>query len=113
LTHLGHGHCGAKGPAFKAMSCELLAKAESHRRGKVGSVRLAAQKNGNPGANAVSGGSARRLGFTDVAVCLFGNGALGRRLLHDVVNIAALWKLPVINVARTASIAQTRGLEKW
>jgi pyruvate dehydrogenase E1 component alpha subunit len=105
-THRGHGHCIAKGAEFKEMFCELLGKAEGYCRGKGGSMHIADQENGNLGANAIVGGSAgiatgaalsaKRLGRKEVAVCFFGDGALGQGLLYEVMNMAALWKLPVI-----------------
>ncbi|MCH8491272.1 MAG: thiamine pyrophosphate-dependent dehydrogenase E1 component subunit alpha [Oceanicaulis sp.] len=105
-THRGHGHCVAKGADFKEMFCELLGKAEGYCRGKGGSMHIADQDNGNLGANAIVGGSAgiatgsalsaKRLGRTDVTVCFFGDGALGQGLLYEVMNMAALWRLPVI-----------------
>ncbi|WP_349368760.1 thiamine pyrophosphate-dependent dehydrogenase E1 component subunit alpha [Salinarimonas sp.] len=105
-THRGHGHCVAKGADFKEMFCELLGKAEGYCRGKGGSMHIADQANGNLGANAIVGGSAgiatgaalsaKRLGSDAVTVCFFGDGALGQGLLYEVMNMAALWKLPVI-----------------
>jgi pyruvate dehydrogenase E1 component alpha subunit len=105
-THRGHGHCVAKGAEFKEMFCELLGKAEGYCRGKGGSMHIADQENGNLGANAIVGGSAgiatgaaltaKRLGTGAVTVCFFGDGALGQGLLYEVMNMAALWKLPVI-----------------
>ncbi len=105
-THRGHGHCIAKGAEFKEMFCELLGRAEGYCRGKGGSMHIADQENGNLGANAIVGGSAgiatgaalsaKRLGRDGVAVCFFGDGALGQGLLYEVMNMAALWKLPVI-----------------
>ena len=56
-THRGHGHCVAKGAAFKDMFCELLGKEEGYCRGKGGSMHIADQSNGNLGANAIVGGS--------------------------------------------------------
>ncbi|WP_238381042.1 thiamine pyrophosphate-dependent dehydrogenase E1 component subunit alpha [Alkalilacustris brevis] len=105
-THRGHGHCVAKGAEFREMFCELLGKAEGYCRGKGGSMHIADQSNGNLGANAIVGGSmgiatgaalsARRLGRDDVAVCFFGDGATAQGLMYEVMNMAALWKLPVI-----------------
>jgi len=105
-THRGHGHCIAKGAEFKRMFCELLGKEEGYCRGKGGSMHIADQDHGNLGANAIVGGSAgiatgaaftaRRLGNKSVTVCFFGDGALGQGLLYEVMNMAALWKLPVI-----------------
>ncbi|MBU4531886.1 MAG: thiamine pyrophosphate-dependent dehydrogenase E1 component subunit alpha [Hoeflea sp.] len=105
-THRGHGHCVAKGAAFKQMFCELLGKEEGYCRGKGGSMHIADQANGNLGANAIVGGSmgiatgaalsAKRLGKSDVTVCFFGDGATAQGLLYEVMNMAALWNLPVI-----------------
>lgn len=105
-THRGHGHCIAKGAEFKPMFCELLGKLEGYCRGKGGSMHIADQAHGNLGANAIVGGSAgiatgaaftaKRLGNKSVTVCFFGDGALGQGLLYEVMNMAALWKLPVI-----------------
>ncbi|WP_127900356.1 thiamine pyrophosphate-dependent dehydrogenase E1 component subunit alpha [Solirhodobacter olei] len=105
-THRGHGHCVAKGADFRQMFCELLGKAEGYCRGKGGSMHIADQSHGNLGANAIVGGSmgiatgaalsAKRLGRNDVAVCFFGDGATAQGLMYEVMNMAALWKLPVI-----------------
>ncbi|SDZ40838.1 pyruvate dehydrogenase E1 component alpha subunit [Jannaschia faecimaris] len=105
-THRGHGHCVAKGADFKEMFCELLGKEEGYCRGKGGSMHIADQSNGNLGANAIVGGSmgiatgaaftSKMLGKDDVAVCFFGDGATAQGLLYEVMNMAALWKLPVI-----------------
>src|SRR5919206_3449210 len=90
------------------MFCELLGKEEGYCRGKGGSMHIADHANGNLGANAIVGGSAgiatgaafsaKRLGGDRVAVCFFGDGALGQGLLYEVMNMAAIWKLPVIYV---------------
>jgi len=105
-THRGHGHCVAKGAEFKQMFCELLGKAEGYCRGKGGSMHIADQSHGNLGANAIVGGSmgiatgsalrAKLLGADDVTVCFFGDGATAQGLMYEVMNMAALWKLPVI-----------------
>jgi acetoin:2,6-dichlorophenolindophenol oxidoreductase subunit alpha len=105
-THRGHGHCVAKGAEFRQMFCELLGREEGYCRGKGGSMHIADQANGNLGANAIVGGSmgiatgaalsAKRLGRDDVAVCFFGDGATAQGLMYEVMNMAALWKLPVI-----------------
>src|SRR5438128_10462218 len=107
-THRGHGHCIAKGADVRRMFCELLGKEEGYCRGKGGSMHIADHANGNLGANAIVGGSAgiatgaafaaQRLGTDRVAVCFFGDGALGQGLLYEVMNMAALWTLPVIYV---------------
>ncbi|GGD25053.1 thiamine pyrophosphate-dependent dehydrogenase E1 component subunit alpha [Sinisalibacter lacisalsi] len=105
-THRGHGHCVAKGAEFKEMFCELLGKEEGYCRGKGGSMHIADQSHGNLGANAIVGGSmgiatgsalrAKLQGADDVTVCFFGDGATAQGLLYEVMNMAALWNLPVI-----------------
>ena len=105
-THRGHGHCVAKGAELKEMFCELLGKEEGYCRGKGGSMHIADQSNGNLGANAIVGGSmgiatgsalrAKLNGEDDVTVCFFGDGATAQGLMYEVMNMAALWKLPVI-----------------
>lgn len=105
-THRGHGHCVAKGAELKEMFCELLGKEEGYCRGKGGSMHIADQSNGNLGANAIVGGSmgiatgsalrAKLKGEDDVTVCFFGDGATAQGLMYEVMNMAALWKLPVI-----------------
>jgi pyruvate dehydrogenase E1 component alpha subunit len=105
-THRGHGHCLAKGAAVDRMFAELLGKEPGYCRGKGGSMHIADHENGNLGANAIVGGStgiatgaamsAKKRGSDQVAVCFFGDGALGQGVLYEVMNMAALWKLPVI-----------------
>ena len=107
-THRGHGHCLAKGAALDRMFAELLGKEAGYCKGKGGSMHIADPDTGNLGANAIVGGSAgiatgaafssKRLGTGQVAVCFFGDGALGQGLLYEVLNMAAIWKLPVIYV---------------
>jgi len=107
-THRGHGHCLAKGAAPDRMFAELLGKEAGYCRGKGGSMHIADPKSGNLGANAIVGGSvgiaagaafsAKHLGTKQVAVCFFGEGALGQGLLYEVLNMAKLWELPVIYV---------------
>src|SRR6201996_8025980 len=107
-THRGHGHCLAKGAAIDRMFAELLGKEAGYCKGKGGSMHIADPDTGNLGANAIVAGStgiatgaaltAKRLGTGQVAVCFFGEGAMGQGVLYEVMNMAALWKLPVIYV---------------
>jgi TPP-dependent pyruvate/acetoin dehydrogenase alpha subunit len=107
-THRGHGHCLAKGAEVGRMFAELLGKEAGYCRGKGGSMHIADHENGNLGANAIVGGSAgiatgaafsaKRRGTDQVAVCFFGEGALGQGLLYEVMNMASLWELPVVYV---------------
>src|SRR5690242_9730700 len=107
-THRGHGHCLAKGAAPDRMFAELLGKEAGYCRGKGGSMHIADPATGNLGANAIVAGSvgiatgaafsAKHLGDGRLAVCFFGEGALGQGSLYEVMNLAQLWKLPVIYV---------------
>ena len=107
-THRGHGHCLAKGASLDKMFAELLGKDAGYCHGKGGSMHIADQDTGNLGANAIVGGSSaiatgaafasKRLGNGRVAVCFFGEGALGQGLVYESMNMAQLWKLPVIYV---------------
>jgi pyruvate dehydrogenase E1 component alpha subunit len=90
------------------MFAELLGKESGYCRGKGGSMHIADPATGNMGANAIVAGSvgiatgaafaAQRLGNGRVAVCFFGEGALGQGSLYEVMNIAKLFKLPVVYV---------------
>jgi pyruvate dehydrogenase E1 component alpha subunit len=105
-THRGHGHCLAKGAAPHLMFAELLGKEAGYCKGKGGSMHIADPATGNLGANAIVGGgagiatgaafSSKYLGNGRVSVCFFGEGALGQGVLYEEMNLAQLWKLPVI-----------------
>jgi pyruvate dehydrogenase E1 component alpha subunit len=107
-THRGHGHCLAKGASPDLMFAELLGKEAGYCRGKGGSMHIADPATGNLGANAIVGGSmgiatgaafaSKYLQNGRIAVCFFGEGALGQGLFYEEVNLAQLWKLPVIYV---------------
>jgi TPP-dependent pyruvate/acetoin dehydrogenase alpha subunit len=107
-THRGHGHCLAKGASPDRMFAELLGKEAGYCKGKGGSMHIADPTTGNLGANAIVCGSAgiatgaafsaKRLHNGQVAVCFFGEGALGQGVLYEVMNLAQLYKLPVIYV---------------
>src|SRR5215469_12863618 len=107
-THRGHGHCLAKGASPDLMFAELLGKKAGYCKGKGGSMHIADPATGNLGANAIVAGStgiatgaafaAKRLGNGRVAVCFFGEGALGQGVLYEVMNLATLFRLPVIYV---------------
>src|SRR6201993_3278672 len=107
-THRGHGHCLAKGAIPRLMFAELLGKEIGYCKGKGGSMHIADPETFNLGANAIVGGSAgiatgaalspKMRGTGQVAACFFGDGALGQGVLYEVMNMASLWKLPVIYV---------------
>jgi len=105
-THRGHGHCIAKGADPRLMFAEFFGKENGYCRGRGGSMHIADVGMGNLGANAIVGGgipiavgaalSARRLGTGEVVVSFFGDGANNEGAFHEALNMAAIWKLPVI-----------------
>ena len=107
-THRGHGHCIAKGADVGRMFAEFFGKETGYCHGRGGSMHIADIKTGNLGANGIVGGglpiavgaalTAKRLGRDDVTVCFFGDGANNEGAFHEALNMAAIWKLPVIFV---------------
>ena len=107
-THRGHGHCIAKGADLKRMMAELFGKKTGYCKGKGGSMHIADYSSGILGANAIVGASipiatgaafaAKSRGTDQVSVAFFGDGASNTGAFHEGINIAALWKLPIIFV---------------
>ncbi|MCO7176662.1 thiamine pyrophosphate-dependent dehydrogenase E1 component subunit alpha [Sporolactobacillus kofuensis] len=107
-THRGHGHCIAKGCDLNGMMAEIFGRATGLCKGKGGSMHIADVSKGMLGANGIVGAGlplAIGAGLTakvkktnDVAVCFFGDGASNHGTFHEAVNMAAIWKLPVIFV---------------
>ena len=107
-THRGHGHCIAKGASLDTTMAELMGKVTGCCKGRSGSMHIADFEKGNLGANAIVGaglpiavGAALsiKLRKTDqVAVAFFGEGASNEGVFHEALNMAGLWKLPVIFV---------------
>ncbi len=106
-THRGHGHCIAKGAKTDRMMAELLGRTTGYCRGKGGSMHIADFDIGILGANGmVAGGTSIAVGsgITNkimkkndcVTVCFFGEGASNEGIFHESLNLAAVWKLPVI-----------------
>ncbi len=107
-THRGHGHCIAKGAELGKSMAELMGKATGYCKGRSGSMHIADFEKGNLGANAIVGGgigiaagaalAARLRGSDQIAVTFFGDGASNEGAFHEAINLAAVWKLPVIFV---------------
>ena len=107
-THRGHGHCIAKGAELKQTMAEILGKKTGYCKGKGGSMHIADFKIGMLGATAVVGaglpiavgaGLSAKLRKTDqVVACFFGEGASNQGTFHESINMASIWKLPVIFV---------------
>lgn len=105
-THRGHGHCLAKGLDPFGMFAELMAKDDGTNRGRGGSMHIADPRLGIFGANgivaaglpiAVGAAAAAQLRATDaVAVAFFGDGAVATGAFHEAVNLAVVWRLPVV-----------------
>jgi len=107
-THRGHGHCIAKGADLKRIMAEILGKKTGYCKGKGGSMHIADFSVGMLGATAVVGAglpiavgaslSAKLRGTDQVTVCFFGEGASNQGTFHESINMAAVWKLPVVFV---------------
>ena len=107
-THRGHGHCIAKGAKLNLAMAELMGKATGYCKGRSGSMHIADFTQGNLGANAIVGGgipiavgaalSAKMQKQDRVAVSFFGDGASNQGTFHESLNLASIWKLPVIFV---------------
>lgn len=107
-NHRGHGHTLAKGVALEGFFAEILGKETGLCRGRGGSMHVADLSKGMLGANGIVGaglpitaGSALALkmqGNKAVAVVYFGDGALAEGVLHECLNLAALWSLPLLFV---------------
>jgi acetoin:2,6-dichlorophenolindophenol oxidoreductase subunit alpha len=107
-THRGHGHCIAKGAKMHLAMAELMGKATGYCRGRGGSMHIADVEKGNLGANAiVAGGIPIAVGAAlasrmqkngRIAVSFFGDGASNEGAFHEALNLAAVWKLPVVFV---------------
>jgi TPP-dependent pyruvate/acetoin dehydrogenase alpha subunit len=105
-THRGHGHCIAKGGDVERMFAELHGHVDGYGKGRAGSMHIADPGSGILGATAIVGGSfgmavgaafsAQVLGLDRVSVAFFGEGASAEGSLHEALNLAALWKLPMI-----------------
>ncbi|MDR3589234.1 MAG: thiamine pyrophosphate-dependent dehydrogenase E1 component subunit alpha [Negativicutes bacterium] len=107
-THRGHGHLIAKGGKVELMMAELFGKATGYCKGKGGSMHIADVDLGILGANGIVGaglpiatGAAYACKYKNtgaVTVCFFGDGASNRGTFHEAMNMASIWKLPVVFV---------------
>jgi pyruvate dehydrogenase E1 component alpha subunit len=121
-THRGHGHCIAKGADVGRMFAEFFGKETGYCHGRGGSMHIADVRTGNLGANGIVGGglpiavgaalTAKRLGRSDVTVCFFGDGANNEGAFHEALNMAAVWKLPVIFVCENNGYGMSTSLAR-
>ncbi|TET18417.1 MAG: thiamine pyrophosphate-dependent dehydrogenase E1 component subunit alpha [Dehalococcoidia bacterium] len=116
-THRGHGHLIAKGGKTDRMMAELYGKKTGYNRGKGGSMHIAEVDIGILGADAIvaagipiAGGaalSAQMRGTDQVTLCFFGDGATNTTRFHEGVNLASIWKLPIVYVIENNVYAET------
>jgi pyruvate dehydrogenase E1 component alpha subunit len=116
-THRGHGHCIAKGVDIRSMMAEIHGKATGACKGKGGSMHIADVDKGMLGANGIVGGgpplacgaglTAKVKGTDQVTVCFFGDGASNQGTTFEGLNLAGIWKLPVVFVCENNGYAET------
>ena len=116
-THRGHGHCIAKGCDLTAMVAELYGRETGLCAGRGGSMHIADFSRGMLGANAIVGGgialatgaalAADVRGDGRVAVAFFGDGAANQGVFHESLNLAAIWRLPVVFVCENNGWAES------
>ncbi|MCR4406807.1 MAG: pyruvate dehydrogenase (acetyl-transferring) E1 component subunit alpha [Anaerolineae bacterium] len=121
-THRGHGHCIAKGADLRLMMAEFMGKEAGYCRGRGGSMHIADVKGGNLGANGVVGGGipiAVGVGLSlkmqkrdQIILCFFGDGAANLGPFHEALNMAAIWKLPVVFVCENNQYAMSLSVKK-
>ena len=116
-THRGHGHILAKGASVRGMFAELFAKETGLCRGRGGSMHIIDSSVGVLGANGIVGGgipiavgaalASQHAGDDRVTVCFFGDGAVNIGSFHEALNLAAIWKLPVVFVCENNQFAES------
>ncbi|MFN8633061.1 MAG: thiamine pyrophosphate-dependent dehydrogenase E1 component subunit alpha [Chloroflexota bacterium] len=116
-THRGHGHCIAKGVEVGPMMAELFGKATGSCKGKGGSMHIADVDKGMLGANGIVGGGGpmacgaglrnKLLGAGGVVLCFFGDGAAEQGTMHEAMNLASIWKLPIVFVCENNLFAES------
>jgi len=120
-THRGHGHGIAKGIDVKPMMAEVFGKATGTNRGKGGSMHITDVRVGMLGVNPIVGAgaphavgaglSAKLLGTGAVTASFFGDGAASIGAVHEALNLAAIWSLPVVFVCENNGYAQSTPVE--
>lgn len=115
-THRGHGHCIAKGCDLNGMMAEIYGKATGLCKGKGGSMHIADMDLGMMGANGIVGGGFsiangaalrnKYLKTDNVSICFFGDGASNEGNFHESMNMASIWKLPIVFVCENNQFAE-------
>lgn len=121
-THRGHGHCIAKGADISRMFAEFFGKETGYCKGRGGSMHIADFKTGNLGANGIVAGgipiavgaalTSKRLKLGKVVVCFFGDGANNEGAFHESLNMASIWKLPVVFVCENNKYGMSTSTER-
>lgn len=121
-THRGHGHCIAKGGDPDLMMAEFFGKEAGYCRGRGGSMHIADLEGGNLGANGIVGGgipvsigvglSIKMQNLKRVCLTFFGDGAANEGAFHEALNMAAIWKLPVIYFCENNQYAMSMPVTK-
>jgi pyruvate dehydrogenase E1 component alpha subunit len=121
-SHRGHGHVLAKGSDLYATFAEILGRQDGLCRGRGGSMHLVDSANGVLGATGVVAGNlalaagaawaAQAQGKTNISVAFFGDGATGAGAFHETLNLAALWRLPVLFVCENNGYAEFTSREE-
>ena len=120
-THRGHGHCIAKGVDPKTMMAELFGRSTGNNKGKGGSMHIADMSKGMLGTNGVVAASvplavgaaltSKLKNLGRVAVAFFGDGGANQGVLHESMNLASVWKLPVIFCCENNGYAESTPVE--
>lgn len=121
-THRGHGHLIAKGGDLRGMFAELYGKETGLCRGRGGSMHIMQRSVGILGANGIVGGGipiavGAALAFqlqatSQVVVSFFGDGAVNIGSFHEALNLAGLWRLPIVFVCENNQYAESTPLEQ-
>jgi len=121
-THRGHGHCISKGIDLNKMMAELLGKETGYCKGKGGSMHIADLESGNLGANGVVGGgqpiavgaalTTQMKKIDRIVVCFFGDGSTNEGSFHESINLASIWKLPVLFVCENNQYGMSTSVKK-
>jgi TPP-dependent pyruvate/acetoin dehydrogenase alpha subunit len=121
-SHRGHGHVLAKGSDLQATLAEILGRQDGLCRGRGGSMHLVDVANGVLGATGVVAGNlalaagaawaAQAQGKHNISVVFFGDGATGAGAFHETLNLAGLWRLPVLFVCENNGYAEFTSREE-
>ncbi len=121
-THRGHGHTVAKGLDLRKTMAELMGRESGHCRGRGGSMHIYDLSKGFLGGNGIVGGNiavalgvafaAQYRGTDQVTLCFFSDGATNQGVFAECLNMAALWKLPVVYLCENNQFAATTSVQK-